>query len=70
MKLLLSLVLLVGATFATGCSAVKPWQRELLAQPGMKLDASPSTRAEQHMLESREASVGGFGAGGGGCGCN
>ena len=53
-----------------GCAAVKPWQREILAQPGMTLDPSASAAAEQHMLESREASVGGFGGAGGGCGCN
>jgi hypothetical protein len=53
-----------------GCSTVKPWQRELLAQPGMSLDPTANARAEQHMLESREASAGGFGGGGGGCGCN
>ena len=61
---------LVVAGAATGCANVKPWQRELLAQPGMQLDAKPGDVAEQHMLESREASIGGFGGGGGGCGCN
>jgi hypothetical protein len=55
---------------ASGCAAVKPYQRELLAQPGMTLDATPQSSAEQHMLESREASIGGFGSAGGGCGCN
>lgn len=64
---LLSLVL---ALVASGCAAVKPWQRELLAQPGMNLASSPDVKAEQHMLESREAAIGGFGGGGGGCGCN
>jgi hypothetical protein len=68
MKAVLFLVLVAGA--AGGCSTVKPWQRELLAQPGMRLDPTPDARAEQHMLESREASAGGFGGGGGGCGCN
>jgi len=68
MKLLLLLVLGCGA--ASGCAAVKPWERESLAQPGMTLGADASARAEQHMLESREASAGGFGGGGGGCGCN
>jgi hypothetical protein len=53
-----------------GCATVKPWERESLAQPGMSLDAMPSAAAEQHMLQSREASVGGFGGAGGGCGCN
>ena len=53
-----------------GCATVKPWQRESLAQPGMSLEATPDVAAEQHLLESREAAIGGFGAGGGGCGCN
>jgi hypothetical protein len=65
----LTLLLLV-AIASSACAAVKPWQRELLTQPGMALDAAPSARADQHMLESREASAGGFGGAGGGCGCN
>ncbi len=71
MKALLFLaVVSVSALSSSGCSTVKPWERELLAQPGMKLESNANVRAEQHMLESREASVGGFGGGGGGCGCN
>jgi hypothetical protein len=31
---------------------------------------SVSADADQHVLESREASFGGYGASGGGCGCN
>ena len=58
------------AVASGGCATVKPWQRESLAQPGMTLDATPSAAAEQHMLESREASLGGLGGAGGGCGCN
>lgn len=54
----------------SGCVAVKPYQRELLAQPGMSLAVTPDAEAEQHMLQSREASAGGYGASGGGCGCN
>lgn len=70
MKALLFLVVATFAGLGAGCSTVKPWERELLAQPGMTLAAGPDGKAEQHMLESREASVGGFGGGGGGCGCN
>ena len=70
MKAHLFLVLAIAGGLGAGCSTVRPWERELLAQPGMKLDSTPNVRAEQHMLESREASVGGFGGGGGGCGCN
>jgi hypothetical protein len=69
MKLLFAFVVVAGLA-SSGCATVKPWQRELLAQPGMSLDSNADVRAEQHMLESREASVGGFGGGGGGCGCN
>jgi hypothetical protein len=69
MRLVVSFVALAAGA-AAGCSTVKPWERELLAQHGMQLQATPEARAEQHMLESREASAGGFGSGGGGCGCN
>src|SRR5258706_90741 len=57
MKLLLcaSLALTLSA-----CSTVKPYQRELLAQPGMSLDPTPDSDADQHMLQSREGSFGGF----------
>ena len=64
------LLLLVACALASGCSTVRPWQREMLAQPGMRIEPNADARAEQHMLESREASAGGFGAGGGGCGYN
>lgn len=70
MKTVLFLVVTAVAGLGAGCSTVKPWERELLAQPGMKLESTANVKAEQHMLESREASVGGFGSGGGGCGCN
>jgi hypothetical protein len=64
-KLIFLSVLALG-----GCAAVKPYERELLAQPGMQLASTSDADAEQHMLESREASIGGFGGSGGGCGCN
>jgi uncharacterized protein DUF4266 len=54
-----------------GCAEVKPWQHELLAQPKMQLDPDPNAALlEQHVYEYREGSTGGYGAGGGGCGCN
>jgi hypothetical protein len=64
----LGLALLVVGLSA--CNAVKPYQRELLTLPGMSLEASPASDVRQHMLEAREASFGGYGASGGGCGCN
>jgi hypothetical protein len=61
-------LLLLFAPLAA-CVSVKPYERELLAQPGMSFE-SASNGNEQHMLESREGSFGGYGASGGGCGCN
>ena len=50
---------------------VKPWQREILAQDDMKIPADRiHTLSDEHIYFSKEASTGGNGVGGGGCGCN
>jgi Domain of unknown function (DUF4266) len=55
----------------SGCTAVQPWERDVLARPEMSLDASPLDAAiDDHIYFSKEASSGGRGFGGGGCGCN
>ena len=56
-----------------GCAGlgVQPWEREVLAKPEMSLDAHPLDAAiDDHIYFSKEASSGGRGFGGGGCGCN
>jgi hypothetical protein len=56
-----------------GCASVgvEPWQREVLARPEMSMDAYPLDAAiDEHVYFSKEASSGGRGFGGGGCGCN
>jgi hypothetical protein len=56
-----------------GCASVgvEPWQRDVLARPEMSLDANPIDAAiDDHIYFSKEASSGGRGFGGGGCGCN
>jgi hypothetical protein len=56
-----------------GCASlgVEPWQRDVLARPEMSLDAYPLDAAvDDHVYFSKEASSGGRGFGGGGCGCN
>lgn len=63
-------VCLVVALGASGCVMVKPTQRGQLAQPEM----NPATAAGEetfhsHVEAAREASFGGHGAAGGGCGC-
>lgn len=64
------LAALLFLSLGAGCARVKPYQRELLALPAMSLQPDDAVAAEQHMLQAREASMGGYGAAGGGCGCN
>ena len=56
-----------------GCAAtaVKPWERDLLAQPKMRFVPNPMVTAiDDHIYFSKEGSMGGTDVGGGGCGCN
>jgi len=54
-----------------GCAPVKPYQRGRLAKRKMQLQRdAQASEMEQHVYESREGSVGGYGSTGGGCGCN
>jgi hypothetical protein len=55
----------------TGCANVKPWERGRFADYTMRSDRDPlASSFAEHMWFSREASSGGRGVGGGGCGCN
>lgn len=59
------------AALASGCSTVKPWERDLLALRNMSFE--PDTlegKREAHIYFSKEASMPGGAGGGGGCGCN
>ena len=68
LKLLMVLLLLVGLS---ACATVQPWERDLLAKSQMALDPDPlQTSFDEHIYFSKEASSGGRGFGGGGCGCN
>lgn len=54
-----------------GCVTTRPWERETLAKPIMSPDPDADRDAlRAHLLGLREGAQGGFGAGGGGCGCN
>jgi hypothetical protein len=56
---------------ACSLEPVQPWDRDLLAQKKMQLTADPlETYLDAHIYFSKEASSGGEGVGGGGCGCN
>lgn len=66
-----SCVLLI--VLMSGCANVgaKAYQRGYLAKPTMQLDSDAiSASFDDHIYFSKEASSGGAGFGGGGCGCN
>lgn len=71
-------LLLIGAVvltalFSSGCATmgVQVWERDVLSRPEMQIDAQALDRAiDDHIYFSKEASSGGRGFGGGGCGCN
>ena len=66
-KIFLSLSLLL----LSACTTVQPWDKDLLAKPSMALVPSEiDTALDEHIYFSKEASMGGQGVGGGGCGCN
>jgi hypothetical protein len=67
------LALAALGALASGCSGmgVEPWERDILAKDEMQLTTDPVEAAiDDHIYFSKEASSGGRGFGGGGCGCN
>ncbi len=67
-------VLMVGwVVFMGGCAhlGVQPWERDQLAREEMTFGSDPvESGLDDHIYFSKEASSGGRGFGGGGCGCN
>jgi hypothetical protein len=65
---------LTSSAWLTGCQSlpqVAAWEKAYLAEPAMALEPDPlDRRFTEHIYFSREASSGGAGIGGGGCGCN
>jgi hypothetical protein len=50
---------------------VKPWEKDVLAQQEMQFPQDKMfSYSDDHIFFSKEASTGGTGVGGGGCGCN
>lgn len=73
LKQLIRWIGLVALVSVTGCTSlgVEPWDRDILAKDEMQLVADPMEAAtDDHIYFSKEASSGGRGFGGGGCGCN
>lgn len=69
-----ALIAVAIAISLAGCASFdppKPWERGELAKPSMQFDYDRlDARSQVHIYTSKEASSGGYGVGGGGCGCN
>jgi len=69
-RLIISLAVM-GMLSACSTLGVEPWERDVLAKDEMQLVSNPlEANLDDHIYFSKEASSGGRGFGGGGCGCN
>jgi len=67
-SLAIGILLICSACTSMG---VEPWERDVLAKDEMQLTTDALEAAtDDHIYFSKEASSGGRGFGGGGCGCN
>jgi hypothetical protein len=64
--------LLLASVLLSACShlGVEPWERDVLAKDEMQGTSAIDQKFDDHIYFSKEASSGGAGFGGGGCGCN
>ena len=62
------------ALVASACATPerpRAWEKQYLAKPEMQFDSDKlDAKNVQHVYFSKEGSAGGYGVGGGGCGCN
>ena len=73
--MLIKIIKIIGLTVVLssllGCTAVRPWERNILSKDEMLLVPDElESYVDDHVFFSKEASTGGKGVGGGGCGCN
>lgn len=70
----MKILIVIGTLLlSAGCSSMgtEPWDRDILAKDEMQLTTDALEAAtDDHIYFSKEASSGGRGFGGGGCGCN
>lgn len=65
------LLCVLAACLLCACETVQPWERGVLARPEMQWQPDPMEISFQAQINSsKEATSGGMGAAGGGCGCN
>lgn len=63
---------LLAVLGSSGCASVKAWEKGQLARDDMQAGGPYPmlVMMHEHVFSSKEASKGGNGVGGGGCGCN
>ena len=72
-RIAVRLALFAALALCNACTSigVAPWDRDVLAKDEMQLSTDAIEAAtDDHIYFSKEASSGGRGFGGGGCGCN
>jgi hypothetical protein len=69
LRTILSLFATIVAATLGGCASVEPWERDLHARADMQANQHDAA-IDDHIYFSKEASSGGRGFAGGGCGCN
>ena len=69
---LVAIFLLCMTVVLNSCATigVQPWQRGTLAREDMVFSDNMNAKIDSHIYFSKEASSGGTGSSGGGCGCN
>ena len=65
----LLILIALGGFALGGCATVEPWERDLHAREDMRPNEHDAA-IDDHIYFSKEASSGGRGFAGGGCGCN
>ena len=68
-RLSITILCLAAAATLGGCAGIEPWERDLHARADMQPDPHDAA-IDDHIYFSKEASSGGRGFAGGGCGCN
>ncbi len=67
----ISVLALSGCASTSNWGQVSPWEKGNLAKSKMTFEGDAlDQRFIQHIYGSKENSSGGYGVGGGGCGCN
>jgi hypothetical protein len=68
---LLSMAVIIGCAGCASFDPPQPWEKGELAKPAMQFDPDVlQAKLREHTYVSKEGSAGGYGVGGGGCGCN